>query len=166
LGNYIHRVVTFSVNKLNATIPDATYETDSAHAAFAAETQTALSNSAAQLDGYQFRNAMATIMTCARAGNVYFDSNAPWKSLKTDVPECHRVIRNCLERVAAIGLMLRPFLPKSAAAILANFGVKDAFAANSASWLPADVVKTGGALEKPTVLFKKLEPADMPQIEA
>ncbi|MEI6235815.1 MAG: methionine--tRNA ligase [Planctomycetota bacterium] len=166
LGNYIHRVVTFSVNKLNATIPDATYEADSAHAAFAAETQTALSNSAAQLDGYQFRNAMATIMTCARAGNVYFDSNAPWKSLKTDVPECHRVIRNCLERVAAIGLMLRPFLPKSAAAILANFGVKDAFAANSASWLPADVVKTGGALEKPTVLFKKLEPSDMPQIEA
>ena len=37
-------------------------------------------------------NAMAGIIACARAGNVYFDTNAPWKSLKTDIPECHRVV--------------------------------------------------------------------------
>ena len=165
LGNFVHRVVTFSVNKLSATVPEGSASASEVHPAFASETQTALSNTCALLDGFQFRNALAAIMTCARAGNVYFDSNAPWKSLKVDVPECHRVLRNCLDRVAAIGLMLRPFLPKSAAAILANFGVADPFAANSASLRPSDIVKTGAAIGTPSVLFKKLEAADMPPVE-
>lgn len=166
LGNYVHRVVTFAVNKIGAQVPEASFEAGSAHAAFAAETQTAMSNTAALLDGFQFRNAMASILNCARAGNVYFDTSAPWKSLKTDVPECHRVIRNCLDRVAAIGLMLRPFLPKSAAAILANFGVTEPFTVGSAMLQPKDVVVTGATIAKPSVLFKKLEPSDMPTIEA
>ena len=179
LGNYVHRVVTFAVNKLNATVPEAMFAAEGPHAAFAAETQTALSNVAALIDGFQFRNAMAAIMNCARAGNVYFDTNAPWKSIKTDAPECHRVIRNCLDRVAAIGLMLRPFLPKSAGAILANFGRPDPFATRqvseafiteygqfpvdatkpfdpgSAFLRPVDIVKTGAPINKPAVLFKK-----------
>ncbi len=165
LGNFVHRVVTFAVNKVGALVPEYSTSASEIHPAFASETQTTLSNTCALLDGFQFRNAMAAIMTCARAGNVYFDSNAPWKSLKVDVPECHRVIRNCLDRVATIGLMLRPFLPKSAAAILANFGVADPFAVNSATLRPSDIVKTGAAIGKPSVLFKKLETADMPPVE-
>ncbi len=166
LGNFIHRVVTFAVNKLGAIVPERAQGGADAHVAFAAETQTALSNTSALLDGFQFRNAMAAIMACARAGNVYFDSNAPWKSLKVDVPECHRVIRNCLDRAAAIGLMLRPFLPKSAAAILANFGLAEPFAPNTAAFRPASVVKTAAPIGKPSVLFKKLEATDMPAVEA
>lgn len=156
LGNYVHRVVTFAVNKFSAVVP-AAEERTGLHAAFVSETQTALSNTAALIDGFQFRNAMALIINTARAGNVYFDTNAPWKSLKTDVPECQRVIRSCLERVAAIGLILRPFLPKSAAAILANFHAVDPFGPGSASLTVGDIVKTGAPIAKPQVLFKKIE---------
>lgn len=158
LGNFVHRVLTFAVNKFSAVIP-AAEERTGLHAAYVSETQTALSNTAALIDGFQFRNAMALIINTARAGNVYFDTNAPWKSLKTDVPECQRVIRSCLERVAAIGLLLRPFLPKSAAAILANFHAVDPFGPGSASLGVADIVKTGAPLAKPEVLFKKIEVA-------
>ena len=77
----------------------------------------------------------------ARAGNVYFDANAPWKSIKTDPAECHRLIYVCLCRAAAIGLMLRPFLPKSADAILKNFSLANAFAAGSATLRAEDVVQ-------------------------
>ncbi|HLX61209.1 MAG TPA: methionine--tRNA ligase [Planctomycetota bacterium] len=176
LGNFVHRVVTFSVNKLGAVVPEVPVGRASEpvpaqptqpiplHAAFAAETQTSLSNTAALLDGFQFRNAINGVIACARSGNVYFDSNAPWKSVKTDLPECHRVIRNCLDRVAALGLMLRPFLPKSAAAILANFSRDDFFAANTASLRPTDVVRTGAPIAKPEVLFKKLEATDLPPL--
>ena len=155
LGNFVHRVVTFSVNKLNATVPGP--EKTPAHAAFASETLDAISNCGALLDGFQFRNAMALIMNAARSGNVYFDANAPWKALKTDVPECQRVIRNCLERVAALGLLLRPILPRSAVAILANFGITPERANGSAPLELADIVRSGGALNKPEVLFKKIE---------
>jgi len=161
LGNYVHRVLTFTVNKLGAVVPDASDL--GAHKAFHDETLTALSTTAALLDGLQFRNALNTVVNCARGGNVFFDGNAPWKLLKTDVAECHRVVLANLYRVAAIGLALRPFLPKSSAAILKNFGLNDAFVAGSANLRPEDVVKAGGAIAKPEVLFKKLEPTDLPQ---
>ncbi len=162
LGNYVHRVVTFAVNKLGGKVPEP--GALGAHAAFADETTTALSNTAALLDGFQFRNALATILSCARAGNVYFDANAPWKSLKTDPTECNRLVYVCLCRVAALGLMLRPILPKSSTAILKNFGVLDPLAFGSAGLRPEEVVRPGETLQKPEVLFKKLEETDW-QIE-
>lgn len=164
IGNYVHRVLTFAVNKLGGKVPDAG-ALGPAHQLFADETATALSNSAALLDGLQFKNAQNAVLNCARAGNVFFDANAPWKSLKADVPECHRVIYVCLCRVAALGLALRPFLPRSAAAILKNFGIDDAFKPGSASLKPEDIVTPGLALGKPEVLFKKLEPKDIPTTE-
>ena len=164
LGNYVHRVVTFAVNKLGAKVPEVSDL--GTHSAFAAETQTAVSMTGALLDGFQFRNAISTVIASARAGNVYFDSNAPWKSIKSDPAECNRLIYVCLCRAAAIGLMLRPFLPKSAAAILKNFGLENAFAAGSSNLRAEDVVKPGATINKPEVLFKKLEAKDLPQDEA
>ncbi|MCY3018643.1 MAG: methionine--tRNA ligase [Planctomycetota bacterium] len=160
LGNFVHRVLTFTVNKLGRRVPEPGEL--GPHQAFVGETATALSTTAALLDGFQFRNALATVLNCARAGNVYFDTNAPWKSLKTDTAECNRVLYACLGRVAAIGLLLRPFLLRSSAAILQNFGVTEPFAPGSAGLRPEDIVKPGLLLGKPEVLFKKLEPKDLP----
>src|SRR5262249_22447809 len=69
LGNFVHRVLTFAFNKLGAVIPDAgspSVAAENPHGPFADETQTALSNTAALIDGFQFRNAMAAIINCAR----------------------------------------------------------------------------------------------------
>ena len=161
LGNYVHRVLTFSVNKLGGRVPEPGALGN--HGAFAAETATALSTTGALLDGYQFRNAIATVITSARAGNVYFDANAPWKSIKSDAAECNRLIYVCLCRAAALGLMLRPFLPKSAEAILKNFGFAEPFAPGSAKLQAEDVVKPKAPIGKPEVLFKKLEAKDLPE---
>ncbi|HYF52399.1 MAG TPA: class I tRNA ligase family protein, partial [Planctomycetota bacterium] len=160
LGNYIHRVLTFAVNKLGGKVPDGAAGADKA---FTDETVTAVSNSSALLDGCQFRNALATIISCARAGNVYFDGNAPWKLLKSDTAACDRVMYACLCRAAAIGLMLRPILPKSATAILKNFGVANPMAPGLRL---EDICKPGTVLQKPEVLFKKLEPTDLPEVKA
>ena len=160
LGNYVHRVLTFTVNKLGGKIPELGEL--GPHKAFTDETATAVSNTAALLDGFQFRNALATVLNCARAGNVYFDSHAPWKTLKTDQAECRRVLHACLGRVAALGLLLRPFLPQSSNAILKYFGVAEPFARGSAGVRPEEIARGGLPLGKPEVLFKKLEPKDLP----
>jgi methionyl-tRNA synthetase len=59
--------------------------------------------------------------------------------------------------------MLRPFLPQSSNAILKYFGVADPLARGSAGLRPEDIAKPGQPLGKPEVLFKKLEPKDMPE---
>jgi methionyl-tRNA synthetase len=159
IGNYVHRVLTFAYNKFGGKVPEPGEL--GPHAAFAAETTTALSNCAALLDGFQFRNALAVGLNCARAGNVYFDANAPWKSLKTDPAECQRLVYVCLCRVAALGLLLRPFLPRSAETILRGLGVAQPFAPGSATLKPEDVVRPGAPIAKPEVLFKKLEEKDV-----
>ncbi|MFH0938163.1 MAG: hypothetical protein V1899_02640, partial [Planctomycetota bacterium] len=81
---------------------------------------------------------------------------------KTDPSECHRLIYVCLCRVAALGLALRPFLPKSSAAILKNFGVNESTTPGSANWRPEEIIKPGLQLSRPEVLFKKLEEKDLP----
>jgi len=65
--------------------------------------------------------------------------------------------------VAALGLLLRPFLPKSSNAILKYFGVSEPFAPGSASLRPEEIAKPGQPLGKPEVLFKKLEAKDIEQ---
>ncbi|HEY3324311.1 MAG TPA: methionine--tRNA ligase [Planctomycetota bacterium] len=160
LGNFVHRVLKFTETKFGGKIPDPGLL--GSHQNFADETATALSNTAALLDGFQFRNALAAVINCARAGNVYFDANAPWKSIKTDAAECNKLMYVCIARVAALGLMLRPFLPRSASAILGNFGVADPLAAGTAKLKPEDVARAGLTLNKPEVLFKKLEAKELP----
>jgi methionyl-tRNA synthetase len=187
LGNYVHRVLTFAVNKLGGKVPlvvttsvvqdvgskstggttevVTTNGTPAAgHQDFSAETAAAQTSVGELLDAFQFRNAQAEIIACARAGNVHFDAHAPWKSLKTNPEECNKLVHAHLCRVCALGLMLRPFLPESAAAILGNFGVskEDAFKPETAAWRADEIVKPGLALGKPEVLFKKLEAKDLP----
>jgi len=162
LGNYIHRVLTFTVNKLAAKIPEPADM--GTHKPFADETTAAMQKCAELLDRCEFRNALNAVITCARAGNVYFDSNAPWKSLKTDPLECARLVYVCVLRAAALGLMLRPFLPKSAAAILKIFSLTDPFQPGSATLKPEEVARPGATLDKPEVLFKKLEATDLPSV--
>lgn len=160
LGNFVHRVLTFTMNKLGGKVPDA--GALGPHQAFHSETAAAMQTAAAQLDTFQFRNAAATIISCARAGNVFFDTNAPWKSVKSDMAECQRVLYACVARVAALGLMLRPILPKSSATILSYFHVPEPAAAGGANLRPEDVAKPGLMLGKPEVLFRKLEAKDLP----
>lgn len=62
---------------------------------------------------YEFRQALTELMDLSAKGNQLLQYNEPWKQQKED-PELVKVVMNAsLQYVAALGLLIRPFMPST-----------------------------------------------------
>jgi methionyl-tRNA synthetase len=60
---------------------------------------------------YEFRNALQKIMEISSKGNQILQANEPWKKQKTNPEEVPVVMNLALQYVAALGTVIKPFLP-------------------------------------------------------
>ncbi|MCB0528642.1 MAG: methionine--tRNA ligase [Saprospiraceae bacterium] len=74
-----------------------------------------LNEMGAQVERFNFREALQLAMEISGAGNALLQFNEPWKTVKDD-PETVKVVMNlAVQYVAVLSVALRPFLPFSAA---------------------------------------------------
>ena len=121
LGNFLNRGFKFAEKYFDATVPELG-EPDADDAQILAEAVAARDEVAERMDAFRLKAALERIMDFARACNVYIDRAAPWKTRKTDPDRTARTIRVCLELNAALGGLMRPFLPFTADAVAQSFG--------------------------------------------
>jgi methionyl-tRNA synthetase len=74
---------------------------------------------------YEFKTAVDTMMALAAYGNTYIQNQAPWQLVKTDRAAAEQVIRNCLQIVHALALLMEPVMPESAQRIWSMLGNTD-----------------------------------------
>ncbi|MCC6280827.1 MAG: methionine--tRNA ligase [Saprospiraceae bacterium] len=68
----------------------------------------------AEIEKFNFREALRIVMEISSAGNALLQFNEPWKTVK-DTPETVKVVLNlALQYVAVLSVAIRPFLPFSA----------------------------------------------------
>ncbi len=68
----------------------------------------------AEIERFNFREALRIVMEISGAGNALLQFNEPWKTVK-DTPETVKVVLNlALQYVAVLSVAIRPFLPFSA----------------------------------------------------
>ncbi|MEM9546837.1 MAG: methionine--tRNA ligase [Bacteroidota bacterium] len=60
---------------------------------------------------FEFRNALQKIMDISSKGNQILQANEPWKKQKTNPEEVTVVMNLALQYVAALGVIVKPFLP-------------------------------------------------------
>jgi len=60
---------------------------------------------------FDFRSALKILMDISTKGNQILQFNEPWKTIKDDPESVKVVINLCLQYVAAIGVICRPFMP-------------------------------------------------------
>ncbi|MBE7462393.1 MAG: methionine--tRNA ligase [Planctomycetes bacterium] len=163
LGNFAHRTLTFTHKYFDGRVPEGRLPGE-AEERLRAAADHACKASAESLDRLRFKHALAVAIDLAREGNRYFDERAPWKQRKDDLEACGTTLRICLETAAALGLLLRPFLPESSAKLLSCFGLdrNAAHAPGTAARNARELVLPGQTLGKPEVLFKKVEPDQLP----
>lgn len=118
IGNFIHRVLTFYKNKLNADKFD--FEIDSE---LKNKIELAFTNVSEFLENGQFISALNEVKKLSTAGNQYFDYNKPWEKLKTDIPEAQRIIFNCIQLVNALRILINPFIPAASNKLSENLGL-------------------------------------------
>ncbi|HSZ26452.1 MAG TPA: methionine--tRNA ligase [Cytophagaceae bacterium] len=110
------------------------------------------------IENYHFRDALASLMKIARAGNKYLQENKPWELIKTDPDKAKLVISVSLELCAQMMILMEPFMPFTALKLADILNLKF----ESYKWEDATKAiffKPGHKLGKEELLFEKIEDA-------
>jgi methionyl-tRNA synthetase len=163
LGNFVHRVITFTNQHLNGVVPsnNSLRQEDEDHL----EKLKFLAHEASSAySAFSLRKATALLMEIATLGNVYFDHQKPW-ALKKDSSkqkELEACIYTCLETIRVMAYVALPLIPESAAKIfeflnlsLVSVQAWDDFMKNR--------IKPGIKLNEPSILFRKIEDEEIAQ---
>ncbi|MGB0356822.1 MAG: methionine--tRNA ligase [Cytophagales bacterium] len=153
LGNFIHRAITLLHRYTAAKIPEnhAKHPEDNALRQSIAQLNQQICT---ELEGFKIKQALHHVMEIAHLGNQYLATTEPWHLIKTDLPRTRTILYHAAQLVAHLQRALTPFLPTTAARIgkmIQHIATKWSDDDNF------DLLKTGRAVEKPVLLFEKIE---------
>lgn len=150
LGNLVSRTTAMAGKYFGGILPveqAAVPEHDSELEAMAAGLRDRYE---AQMERFQFQNALAEIFQVISRANKYIDENAPWvlaKDLAQNGPRLARVLYNLLEATRICGILLTPFMPQSMEKLFTQIGAGQ----DLQTW---DSANTWGLLAKNAVVAK------------
>lgn len=167
-ANLINRTLKFVSTKLDGCVPafsaqfgaslEELKNSGGEYSEIAAKILSAGENVAAHLDKFTFRAALAEVLSLARAGNKFFDDQAPWKSLESNRELCCHSIRICLELLKTLAAISYPFLPDTAERTwkMLGFGSLDI---STIKWAEIGNVKFSDSekLPEPEPLFNRID---------
>jgi len=93
-------------------------------------------------------------MNLARLGNKYLTDMEPWKIFKTNPEKVKQVLNISLQIVANLSVLSEPFLPFTSAKLQKMINIENL------NWVDggkADLLKAGIKLNKPELLFERIE---------
>lgn len=107
LGNFIHRTLTFIVNKCDSSLSAVDVEQE-----VKTQIDNCYANVSKEIESTKFSQSLQSAMRLAEFGNQYFDRNKVWEVIKTDKKEANRILYNCLIIIANLRIIFHPFIPE------------------------------------------------------
>jgi methionyl-tRNA synthetase len=154
LGNLAQRILSMISKNCDGQVPSPGPLTD-ADTALLDAALAALPAARDLLDAdLAFHNALAAIWSVVGDANRYVDAQAPWTLRKTDPDRMATVLYVVAETVRRLAILVQPFVPKSAAALLDLLAV-DGAARNFAAIADGARLQPGTALPKPQGVFPR-----------
>ena len=152
-GNFVNRAVVLTHRYFDGVIPAAGELTDYDRATIAEfkGVKETLSNN---IEQFHFREALKDAMNLARIGNKYLADTEPWKLAKTDMKRVETIMNVSLQICANLAIAFEPFLPFTAEKLRAMLGMAEV------DWNKLgqlDILADGAKIEKPVLLFEKIE---------
>lgn len=152
-GNFVNRALVLTQKYFNGTVPARGELTEYDRSTLKDFTDIKLQVEHL-LDNFKFRDALKEAMNLARIGNKYLADTEPWKLAKTDMERVGSILNISIQIVANLSVAFEPFLPFSSEKLrkMINF---DSFDWNKLGGI--DLLVTGHKLNKPELLFEKIE---------
>ena len=124
LGNLVSRTVAMAQKYFGETLPAEQRPDPEKDTELLALVAGLRDRYEAQMEKFQFQNALAEIFKVIGRANKYIDENEPWKLAKSEElkPRLARVLYNLLETVRVCAGLLRPFMPATTDEIMARLG--------------------------------------------
>ncbi len=150
LGNLVSRTTAMAEKYFGGTLPEARQGAalDDELTGLAAGLR---GRYEAQMEKFQFQNALEEIFKVIQRANKYIDENAPWalaKDMEANGPRLAAVLYNLLEAVRVCAVLLTPFMPGSCEKIFGQIGAGESARTwdSAANWgeLPANVSVSKG----------------------
>jgi methionyl-tRNA synthetase len=151
IGNLVQRTLSMIHKNCDATIPSIEKPSSASGVA-------ALEKAREHIDAQEFHLLLELIVNKARNANEKIDKEAPWSLRKEGTDESlakmNRILYELAEEIRHIALLLQPFTPKSAAAILTQLGVPH----NARNFAAMATPLAGGTvIEKPEGVFPRFQ---------
>jgi len=155
LGNFVNRVLVLTRKYYEGAVPaipqgQKLTEVDTS---LINELESASEKIGALILRFRFREAQLEAMNIARKGNKYLTEEEPWKLQKTDPKRVEVIMHLACQVVGNLGVLLEPFLPRTAEKLSISFGVSESKWHNASPSL----VKPGTVLGDLPILFSKVD---------
>ncbi len=165
LGNLVSRTVSMAVKYFGGALPETQAADPEKDGELLAMASGLRGRYEAQMEKYQFQNALEEVFRVLDRANKYIDENAPWvlaKDMEANGARLAAVMYDLLETIRICGVLLQPFMPDSCVKIFTQIGAAEELrtwdSAESFGGLPRTVtVEKGAALFPRIDLEKELE---------
>jgi len=157
LGNFVNRAMVLTHKYFEGKVPAAGKITDADKEvldSFAKFKEDVANN----LDHFRFREALKSAMNLARAGNKYLADTEPWKLIKTDPERVKTILNISLQLTANLSIVFNPFIPFSTSKLAEYLGIEQLKWERAGS---VDILTEGHQINKPGLLFRKIEDAEI-----
>lgn len=153
LGNFVNRAIVLTHKYFEGKVPERNelFDIDIALLKTLGEAPMKIEQA---IEKYKFREALVEMMELARLGNRYLAETEPWKLIKTDEERVGTILNLALQIVANLCIVAEPFIPFSADKLSGFLNLE------KHNWSKAgndELLPAGHALEKPQLLFEKIE---------
>lgn len=74
-------------------------------------------------EALQYSEAIRLISECGDSANKFYQDQAPWTSLRSDVEHARKIVSSCVEAVRRIAVLIKPVVPSFAQKIEAQLGI-------------------------------------------
>lgn len=154
LGNLVNRTMVFIERYFGSEIPGMTpNEADREFLGMQEKLAKEITN---DLDCVRIKDALHKAMAYSKNANRYFQDNKPWESVKGDKARAGTVMAVLANQIRDLAIMVGPYLPATSTDIFRQLSLEQA------RWDEiGKPLKAGHKVGKPSVLFRKLEPAEM-----
>jgi len=152
-GNFVNRALVLTEKYFGAQVP-AAGELSEYDKQTLADFENVKKDVEHYLDTFKFREAQKEAMNLARIGNKYLADTEPWKLAKTDLNRVATILNISLQLAANLAIAFEPFLPFSSKKL------RDMLNMPTFDWAElgqTDLLEAGHVLNKPELLFEKIE---------
>lgn len=152
-GNFVNRTLVLTQKYFGGKVP-ALGELTKLDTSVLTEIKKYPDSISKSLENYRFREALNELMNLARLGNKYLTETEPWKVFKTDEDRVKTILNISLQICANLAVLSSPFLPFSSEKLFGMLNI------NTLPWNEGgqdDLLKSGHKLNKPELLFERIE---------
>ena len=153
IGNFIHRTLSFIHSKFNSQVPKPAEDYNDEDTAFQEKIWKIEEEVGELMESMHSDRALKRINEFSIHCNQYFQKNEPW----SDEKRATNCLYLCINAVRSLAILLEPFLPFSTEELWKLLNYPDSIHRQQWDSISKILIKPGHKINKPTILFKKIE---------